>query len=66
MGNLQYPLEKDQRDILNMEKKLVQEKVADHFKDAEEYKTRNGIVHVEEKPIMINILHSHTSSEEVL
>ena len=39
-------------------------KVADHFKESEEYRTRKDIVHAEEDPIMIDFIRNHASSED--
>ena len=43
-------------------KKFTYEKVADHFKESEDYRTRKGIIHVEEDPIMIDFICNHASS----
>ena len=45
-------------------KNYTYKKVADHFKESEEYKTRKGIVHAEEDPIIINFIRNHASSED--
>lgn len=45
-------------------KQFTYKKVADHFKESEEYRTRKGIVHAEEDPIMIDFIRSHASSED--
>jgi ubiquinone/menaquinone biosynthesis C-methylase UbiE len=46
---------------MKMEKYTFQ-KVADHFKESEEYRTRKGIVHPEEDPTMIDFIRTHASS----
>ncbi len=43
-------------------KKYPFQKVADHFKRSEEYRTRKGIIHDKEDPLMIEFIHSHASS----
>ena len=45
-------------------KQFTYKKVADHFKESEEYRTRKGIVHAEEDPIMTDFICSHASSED--
>ena len=45
-------------------KQFTYKKVADHFKESEEYRTRKGIVHAEEDPIMLDFIRSHASSED--
>ena len=45
-------------------KNFAYKKVADHFKESEDYRTRKGIVHAEEDPIMIDFIRSHASSED--
>ena len=45
-------------------KNFAQKKVADHFKESEEYKTRKGIIHDKEDPIMIDFIRSHALSED--
>ena len=44
--------------------KYTYKKVADHFKDSEEYRTRKGIIHAEEDPIMIDFIRNHASSDD--
>ena len=43
-------------------KKYTYQKVADHFKESEDYRTRKGIIHAEEDPLMIDFIHNHMSS----
>ena len=45
-------------------KQFTYKKVADHFKESEDYRMRKGIVHAEEDPIMIDFIRSHASSED--
>ena len=45
-------------------KQFTYKKVADHFKESEEYRTRNGIIHDKEDPIMIDFIRSHTSRQD--
>ena len=45
-------------------KQFTYKKVADHFKESEEYRTRKGIVHAKEDPLLIDFIHSHASSED--
>ena len=45
-------------------KKFTYKKVADHFKESEDYRTRKGIIHEKEDPIMIDFISSHASSED--
>jgi len=45
-------------------KKFTYKKVADHFKESEDYRTRKGIIHDKEDPIMIDFIRSHASSED--
>ena len=44
--------------------KFTYKKVADHFKESEEYRTRKGIFHAKEDPLMIDFVRSHASSED--
>lgn len=44
--------------------KFTYKKVADHFKDSEEYKTRKGIIHAKEDPIMIDFIRDHATSDD--
>ena len=45
-------------------KQFTYKKVADHFKESEEYRTRKGIVHDKEDPIIISFIRSNASSED--
>ena len=45
-------------------KNYTYKKVADHFKESEDYRTRKGIVHAEEDPIMIDFIRIHASIED--
>ena len=45
-------------------KQFAYKKVADLFKESEDYKTRKGIVHDKEDPIMIDFIRNHASSED--
>ena len=45
-------------------KQFPYKKVADHFKESEDYRTRKGIIHDKEDPIMIDFIISHASSED--
>ena len=45
-------------------KQFTYKKVADHFKESEEYRTRKGIIHEKEDPIMIDFISNHASSED--
>lgn len=39
-------------------------KVADHFKESEDYKARKGIIHDKEDHIMIDFICNYASSED--
>lgn len=43
-------------------KNFTYKKVADHFKESEEYRTRKGIVHPELDPIIIDFIRNHASN----
>lgn len=45
-------------------KQLTYKKVADHFKESEDYRTRKGIIHDKEDPVMLDFIRSHASSED--
>ena len=45
-------------------KKFTDKKVADHFKESEEYRTRKGIIHEKEDPVMIDFICNNASSED--
>jgi hypothetical protein len=45
-------------------KGFTYKKVADHFKESEDYRTRKGIIHDKEDPIMIDFIRSYASSED--
>jgi hypothetical protein len=45
-------------------KKFTYKKVVDHFKESEEYRTRKGIIHVKEDPVMIDFIRNSASSED--
>ncbi|CAD6491089.1 MAG: hypothetical protein CHKLHMKO_00049 [Candidatus Argoarchaeum ethanivorans] len=47
-------------------KQFTYKKVADHFKESEEYRTRKGTVHDKEDPIMIDFIRNHASSEDTI
>lgn len=44
-------------------KQFTYKKVADHFKESEEYRTRKGIIHVKEDPVMIDFIRNYASSD---
>jgi len=44
--------------------KIIYKKVIDHFKESEDYRTRKGIVHPEEDPIIIDFIRNYASSED--
>lgn len=45
-------------------KQFTYKKVADHFKGSEDYRTRKGIIHGKEDPVMIDFICNHASSED--
>ncbi|HED00780.1 MAG TPA: hypothetical protein ENN18_10415 [Proteobacteria bacterium] len=45
-------------------KGLSYKKVADHFKESEEYKNRKGIIHTKEDPIIIDFIRNSASNED--
>jgi hypothetical protein len=45
-------------------KGFTYKKVADHFRESEDYRTRKGIIHDKEDPIMIDFISNHASSED--
>jgi hypothetical protein len=45
-------------------KQFTYKKVADYFKESEDYRTRKGIIHGKEDPVMIDFICNHASSED--